>query len=341
LSEDFEKLLILSVSKKYNIPYEEAEKIVMPILAKKDKIEEYKNLMEKTVAFGKIMSEIPEDTRSAIAPIIVRDLIRDENDDFDTKAVERMATKLAVIKEAIRMATGGTDDEEKKKELEIYRSMLEELRNEIKELKEDKWKKELADLFSNINKTIKSLDERISKLEQGEPKGGKKGGGAGGEENPVEYLLKQIELMDKLKSELADKMGLTPKIEGGGEKQPISTKELIEQLKKMGYEVRPPPTWEDVKKMVQEAYKRAKQEAEAEHESKINEKQLEIVEGILTKAIDKLVGDIFGPLVQAYISSSMNKQQSEEEETGGKNVDVSKLPSVQTTKHKVRVKEIE
>ena len=43
LSEDFEKLLILSVSKKYNIPYEEAEKIVMPILAKKDKIEEYKN----------------------------------------------------------------------------------------------------------------------------------------------------------------------------------------------------------------------------------------------------------------------------------------------------------
>jgi len=216
--EAVERVIVSAYARKMNIPEDEARKILAPLLSRKDKIREFKELLDKIGMAGEVLAGIPDDARGIAASVMFKDLVAgEEGEEISLKDIRKLALQIALIRETLKAVYGG---EEKEIPDEVIKS-ISDLRREIAELHKKFEEKEREEREKVLLEKIAELEERVNNalkaLMSSPPKG------EGGGEAPVSGI-EQIKALAKEINELA-----------------VALKELGYKVERPS-EVKPPPS---------------------------------------------------------------------------------------------------
>jgi len=257
---ELEELMVKALAKRKNIPEEEA-KAFLDAIKGTDEYEELKQSLARLVDTGQIVQQLPAQMQPLAMPLMMQAVQGGKS------SAEKIAERVAMITAAIRAAYG--DDSSK---------LIEDLRKEIQALKEEKEKKEVQEMLSQtisaFQQYIERLEQRIAQLEAGN------GRGIEEEEDEIDKLERYLQKVEQTKEKLK-RLGLVR--EGKGED--IDLDRAIETLKRLGYKVEAPPSWEQLRRMMEEEWKKREEEIR---------KQIEQEMGIQEKKFTQAVKNIFG-----------------------------------------------
>lgn len=278
-----EETLVKVIAKRKGIPEEEA-KLLLESMKDDDEYEELKKTLATIADVGAVMQNMPPTIQPLAAPLITQTLMSGGN---SSSKAAKIAENVALISAAIRAAYG---DDGKDHYLEI----IKELKEEIKELKEEKAKKEqeqlvqqITDTISAISEYMKALENRIAQIEESKSNTKQK--------DEIELIEEYLEKLEKTKEKLK-KLGLIKEKEDDEDSIDLSKAE--ELLRRAGYRIEKPLTWDTLHKYIEEQVRKVKEEAkkEAMEELKVKEKQMAM--------ITDLIQVCFGSAIEALASKS-------------------------------------
>jgi len=258
------------LAKKKGIPEDEA-KLLLESIKESDDYGEIKESLVAIADMGEVVGRLPNGIQPLAVPLIGQAMWSG-----GSSKAEKIAENVALISAAIRAAYG-TDDGAAK--------LIEDLRKEIQELKEEKLRKEQEEMLSafkdsldNVTDYIRALENQIAQIR--EEKHAKDDLDA-----LDEYLEKAKRTKEKLKA-----LGLIKE----KEEDEIDLSKAEELLRRAGYKVERPLTWDSLQKYVEEQMKRVREEAkkEAMEELKIQEKR----EALLVDLFSTLSGAVLDAL---------------------------------------------
>jgi hypothetical protein len=204
---------------------------------------------------------------------------------------QKIAENVALITAAIRAAYGSDDG---------YQKLIEDLRKEIQELKEEKMRREQEEILKQVEETFTSVENYIkaleAKIEQLESEDGRKS------KDEIDILEETLEKIERTKEKLK-RLGLIKE----REEPDIDLTKAEEILRKAGYKIEKPLTWDTLQNYIEEQMKKIREEAkkEAMEELKIEEKRLAMITDLITTAV--------GAAFEAMSSSSSEVEFKGEE----------------------------
>jgi len=232
--------LIKYLAKKRGVPEEEVKLLLE---AAKDRDEE--RIQEKLAVLaetGELISKMPQQVQQAAMPMIAQTLIPRQD-----RTVERIA--------AVAAAMRGGDEVSK---------MIESLKQEIQELKDEKVREEREELLKTLEEELADIrsyvDKVVSKLASREAE----------DKDELDALGEYLEKVERTKEKMKA-LGLIRE----KEEDDIDLSRAEEILRKAGYRVERPLTWDTLQKYLDEQIKKVREEAkkEAMEELKIQEKR--------------------------------------------------------------------
>jgi len=283
-----EEMLVKVLAKRKGIPEEEA-KLLLESMKDDDEYEELKKTLATVADVGAVMQNMPPTIQPLAAPLITQTLMSAGG---GSSKAAKIAENVALISAAIRAAYG--DDGNKD---EHFLEIIRELKEEIKELKEEKMKREqeqlvqqITDTISAISEYMKALEDRIAQIEESKNKTPVEK-----QKDEIDLIEEYLEKLEKTKEKLK-KLGLIKEAEDDGSKLDLSKAE--ELLRKAGYRIEKPLTWETLHQYIEEQVKKVKEEAkkEAMEELKVKERQMAM--------ITDLIQVCFGSAIEALASKS-------------------------------------
>jgi len=276
---ELEELMVKALAKRKNIPEEEA-KAFLDAIKGTDEYEELKQSLARLVDTGQIVQQLPAQMQPLAMPLMMQAVQGGKS------SAEKIAERVAMITAAIRAAYG--DDSSK---------LIEDLRKEIQALKEEKEKKEVQEMLSQtisaFQQYIERLEQRIAQLEAGN------GRGIEEEEDEIDKLERYLQKVEQTKEKLK-RLGLVR--EGKGED--IDLDRAIETLRRLGYKVEAPPSWEQLRRMMEEEWKKREEEIrrQIEQELGIQEKKFTMAMDLVTAVIDGIVSAATTPQGQSEVA---------------------------------------
>jgi len=239
---------------------EEAEALASVIFEKEKKDDSMEGL-GKLAQAGEILQSIPPELRPAMMPVVQQSVMSSAQDDDFLKELQKTMMGLEVIRSYIGTNKGSEED---KKIVEVLLDELREMKEKALEAemqKKDAVLEQLAQRFEENQKMIQELMMRVLEKDGEGEEGGEK------KKDITERIVEDLEQVKKMK-ELLKQLGMIK--EGGGE---IDKEKIIEMLRKEGYEIREPPSWEQINRMVQEGLKKKEQEIRKEVEEELGVKK--------------------------------------------------------------------
>ena len=232
--------MIKYLAKKRGVPEEEVKLLLE---AAKDRDEE--RIQEKLAVLaetGELISKMPQQVQQAAMPMIAQTLIPKQD-----RTVERIA--------AVAAAMRGGDEVSK---------MIESLKQEIQELKDEKVREEREELLKTLEEELADIrsyvDKVVSKLASREAE----------DKDELDALGEYLEKVERTKEKMKA-LGLIRE----KEEDDIDLSRAEEILRKAGYRVERPLTWDTLQKYLDEQIKKVREEAkkEAMEELRIQEKR--------------------------------------------------------------------
>lgn len=273
-----EELMVKVLAKRKGIPEEQAQAFLDAIRGT-DEYEELKASLARLVDTGQIVQQMPPHIQPLAIPLMMQAM-------QSRPSPQKIAENVAMTVAAIKAAYG--DDSSK---------LIEDLRREIQALKEEKEKKEMQEMLSQtmgaFEKYVQRLEERIAQLEAGN--GRKVEEEEGDEIDKLERYLQKVEqTKEKLK-----RLGLVK--EG---KEDVDLDKAIETLRRLGYKIEAPPSWEQLKRMMEEEWKKREEEIrkQIEQEMGIQEKKMTMALELATAIIDGIVSAATTPQGQSEVA---------------------------------------
>ena len=260
--------MVKALARRKNIPEEQVQALLDAVKGT-DEYEELKASLARLVDMGQIVQQLPGQMQPLAMPLMMQAVQGGKSS--PEKIAERVATITAAIKAAY------PDDSSK---------LIEDLRREIQELKDEKQRKEMEEMFnqtwSAFQEYVKAMEQKIAKLES--ELGGKGGNKEEGDE--IDKLERYLQKVEQTKEKLV-RLGLVK--EGKGED--IDLNKAIETLKRLGYKIEAPPSWEQLKRMMEEEWKKREEEIrkQVEQEYGIQEKKMTMALELATAIIDGIV----------------------------------------------------
>jgi len=248
--------LVKVLAKRKGIPEDEA-KLLLESLKQQDDYEEIKQSLAAIADMGEVVGRFPSTVQPLAFPLFAQAMVGG-----GSSRAEKIAENVALITAAIKAAYG-TDDGAAVK-------VIEDLRKEIQELKEEQMRREQEAMLQQVEQTFQSVTEYIRALEQKIEQLEGNGRREGDELDALESYLEKVErTKEKLK-----KLGLVKDREDEAD---FSKAEEI--LRKAGYRIEKPLTWDNLERMMEEKLKKIREEArkEAMEELKVEEKRLSMI----------------------------------------------------------------
>jgi len=298
------EVLALIYSKKYNVPPDEAKKIIQPLLSRKDRLKELQEFMSRLDSMKPVIQNLPDEAKAPASLLILKELMG------STKS-NTSATDVVIAKELIKSLRDEdpqvkTLAEEVKQLRELYSKLIEQMgaKSAMDELRKDidELKKALAEIRQREAQTqqppqqpiiasdvVKKLEERLASLEEKLTK-----------TQPSKTIIAEAlkELDDTIK--LAQQYGLIktapPQQPVPAQQTQISPEELAEQLKKYGYKVER-ITPENIDKFLEEYKKRIRDELERELE--VEKARIQSITDIIKDVIREVGGPIIKTITDA------------------------------------------
>ena len=238
---------------------EEAEALASVIFEKEKKDDSMEEL-GKLAQAGEILQSIPPELRPAMMPVVQQSVLSPGQDDDFLKELQKTMMGLEVIRSYMNTNKGSEED---KKLIEVLLDELREMKEKALEAemqKKDAVLEQLAQRFEENQKMIQEFMMRV--LEgQGEKSEGEK-------KDITERIVEDLQQVNKMK-ELLKQLGMIK--EGGGEQ--IDKEKVIEMLRKEGYRIEGPPSWEVVERKLQEMMKKKEEEIRKEVEEELGVKK--------------------------------------------------------------------
>ena len=280
-----EDLIIQLIAEKKGISKEEAQALLESI-KQEDDFNEIKQYLTTLVDTGEVIKNLPANVQPLAIPLVAQLWQTPKS------RVERIAENVAMLSAVLRALDSNNDNTQK---------LIDELRNEIKELKEEKHKKELEEIVKGFNETVDSITEYIKRLEERINTLESNANQSKDEKDSIDKIIEAIDKLEQTKEKLK-KLGLIKEEE-------LTLSKAEEILKKAGYKVEKPPSWDLIQKYLDEQIKKIKEEAkkEAMEELKIEEKRL----SMLTTLITTIAGSIFESLTPQGSESAINSKVEE------------------------------
>lgn len=276
---ELEELMVKALAKRKGIPEEQAQAFLEAIKGT-DEYEELKASLARLVDTGQIVQQLPAQMQPLAMPLMMQAVQGGKS------SAEKIAERVAMITAAIKAAYG--DDSSK---------LIEDLRREIQALKEEKEKKEVQEM---LNQTISAFREYVQKLEQRiaqlEAGNGRRHEEEEGDE--IDKLERYLQKVEQTKEKLK-KLGLVK--EG---KEDVDLDKAIETLRRLGYKIEAPPSWEQLKRMMEEEWKKREEEIrkQIEQEMGIQEKKMTMALELATAIIDGIVSAATTPQGQSEVA---------------------------------------
>jgi DNA repair exonuclease SbcCD ATPase subunit len=305
------EIAVNRISKRLNMPPDQVRSIIKPLFEKKDVVKEYEELSKRIDALKELFAKLPEEARAHVLTHVIRSEIAKS-----TRGNTMHASDVAVVRELLRgmgedpevkalrdevkalrdMVSRLVEEQAKKSVIDEFKKDMESLYKRIEELEKklsqqpqppEKPRAEFEEFKKMLEEKFKSIEERLSKLEK-QP-----------EKPPQEFktllgtALKELD--ETLK--LAKQYGLVKEGSGGEGRKP-SIDEMVEELKKYGYEVKKSTmTREELERLLEEARQRAREEALKEAE--IAREQAQQVGNIITTLIKEIGGPVVRSIAEA------------------------------------------
>ena len=272
---------------------EEAEALASVIFEKEKKDDSMEEL-GKLAQAGEILQSIPPELRPAMMPVVQQSVMSSAQDDDFLKELQKTMMGLEVIRSYIGTNKGSEED---KKIVEVLLDELREMKEKALEAemqKKDAVLEQLAQKFEENQKMIQEFMMRVLES-QGEKSEEKK--------DITERIVEDLQQVNKMK-ELLKQLGMIK--EGGGEQ--IDKEKVIEMLRKEGYRIEGPPSWEVVERKLQEMMKKKEEEIRKEVEEELGVKKekarmafdfiLSLVEGAMSSLNTRGGGGDLGGVVE-------------------------------------------
>ena len=276
-----EELLVKVLAKRKGIPEDEA-KLLLESLKREDDFDEIKQSLAAIADMGEVVGRFPSNVQPLAIPLFAQTLWG------GSSRAEKIAENVALITAAIKAAYG--DDGANK--------LIEDLRKEIQELKEDKLKREQEEMLKRVEETFQSVTDYIRALERKieQLEGGKE------RRDELEALEEYLEKLEKTKEKLK-KLGLLKERD-----EDVDLVKAEELLRKAGYKIEKPLTWDSLQRYIDEQMKKVREEAkkEAMEELKVEEKRLSLITDFITT--------IAGAAIDAISTSPEGESASKVEE---------------------------
>ena len=272
----------------------EAEKYAKMITQKKEKKSEYIDETMGVLARGaEIMQSMPPEVRKAVAPVLTQSAmsLSTSSSTFD-EDMKKMMIELKMVEQIFGNKKKSEESELKKDIEELKKQLLEKKERE----KEEKYMKELNDL----KKQLTELKQALTQPPEEESEGSN---------DPIEGLVNLLDVADTTKKRLRNLLGVEENV-----KNKVDMDEIIKKLREQGYDIKGPPTREELERMKEEYRRemerireeeRRKIEAQVERETAKERVQAtkEIVNNIITQVVS-----IFKPQATATQTSSSTSQ---------------------------------
>jgi len=276
---ELEELMVKALAKRKGIPEEQAQAFLEAIKGT-DEYEELKTSLARLVDTGQIVQQLPSQMQPLAMPLMMQAVQGGKS------SAEKIAERVAMITAAIKAAYG--DDSSK---------LIEDLRREIQELKEEKEKKEMQEM---LNQTISAFQEYVQRLEQRiaqlEAGNGRKHEEEEGDE--IDKLERYLQKVEQTKEKLK-RLGLVK--EG---KEDIDLDKAIETLKRLGYKIEAPPSWEQLRRMMEEEWKKREEELrkQIEQEYAWQEKKFTMLVSLGEAILDGIISAATTPQGQSEVA---------------------------------------
>lgn len=215
-----------------------------------------------------VISKLPKEIQPTLLSLALQS---DRKSKFE-KIAENVAILSAVLKSI------NAPDESA---ASAFAAMMEEMRKEIRELKDEKEKKEKEELIRSLEERfrdyVSALERKISQLTPRTET-----------VDPIDQIKEFVDKVQETKEKMKA-IGLLKE-----EKEELDVEKAEEILRKLGYKVEKPPSWEAMQRAFEEQLKKMREEIRKEtiEELKIQEKR----EALLVDLITTISGAVLDAL---------------------------------------------
>ena len=258
-----EEMLVRILAKKRGLSEEEARAFLESVKGT-DEYDEIKQSLARLIDAGELIQKMP----SQVQPLAIPLLMQGVGGGASSKA-QKIAENVALISAAIRAAS---DDGSSK--------IIEELRKEIQELKEEKARKEYEQIVETMKTYIGELEARVAQLESQSISKSE-----GDEKDSIDRFERDLQKIEQTIERLK-RLGLIKEAEND-----LDVAKATEILKKMGYKVEPPPSYEQIRMMLEQELKKREEEMRRQlgQEMGLQEKKMTMAVDLITAIIDGIV----------------------------------------------------
>ena len=282
------ELLKLAIKKKLmeekGLDEKEAEKYANAVVnGDENKIDERQKYVDATMGTlarsSEILQTMPPEVRSAIAPVLMQSVssLNPTSPTID-EDLKKTAIELKMIGDWL--SGGKKDDEELKKEIEDLKKQL--LEKKEKE-KEEKYMREISELNNKLESLEAFIANKLSNKNEEEK-----------DKDPVNVLISQLDEAEAKRKRLQKLLGVEET-----KKKDMDMDEIIEELKKKGYDIRGPPTPDDIRKMQEEFMRKLEEEKEKERKKAMAEIERETAKERI-QATKEIVNNVIAQIVSLF-----------------------------------------
>ena len=301
------EIAVSRISKRLNMPPEQVRAIIKPLFEKKDIVKEYEDLAKRVDALKELFAKLPEEARAHVlthvirseiaksakstsSPVsdvaVVRELLRGMSEDPEVKSLREEVRALRdIVSKLLEEQTKRSVTEEFRKEVDALRKELDELKKLFEAKPQQQQPGVPEDVKRLIEEKLKSIEDRLAKLELSQQQSFK---------TTIGQVLKEL----KETVELAKEYGLIRETTGQGQGQPLDPEKLAEELKKYGYEVKKATlSREELEKMIESVRRQAYEDAM--REAGIERERAQQVGDIIKTIIREIGGPVIKTITEA------------------------------------------
>jgi hypothetical protein len=271
---------------------------------------------ERIASLVGVLAQMGDKIKDPIVALIAAPLLRDALQQGSApqgggvasgiiSAVDAVSQRVAALRalDAVLPSVGGKAEASDKLLEEI-----KDLRAKLEELREEKYKEQISgiqDLISATLEKLENLEKQVKEIKEKPPtppateKPPEKPPTA---EDIIKRILEEEENAKKLLKLRGYRVeeGLSPEevrkvAESWGWKI-VEGKVPLEEVEKLRAK-----TEEEMKKLAEAMYKKGREDAAKEFDEKMIERQINAVKDIVEKTVDRIVGEIFAPVVKAWL----------------------------------------
>jgi uncharacterized protein YaaR (DUF327 family) len=262
--------LVKSLAQKLRVSEEDA-KLALDWLNRVMSEDDVSKAVSTVATIGEASGKMPETMQKTIAPVLGYALLRQLTTDPFQRQMVSLAGGLATIKALL------SSDQQSQQLVEKLLERIDNLNEQIQQMREAKTREELESFTSTVTETVKSISDEVSALKKRIEELSSKPS-TPLEHNPLKAVTTQLSDFKDAITALAETLSaLGFRVVKPGEKPPvheIPDEELRRVAEMRGYELKPKAlTWDEVNRIIRERELRLKKwfKRRLEREARIKE----------------------------------------------------------------------